>query len=95
MIYQRHIPPKELFSAQLEMLMRNGRLATVLVHLIGVMATIGMFWPFLDLVTIVLWALAFMVLLVVRSLHMRNALAERRFNSAPKALFWPLVLSDS
>ena len=45
MIYQRHIPSEELFSAQLEMLMQNGRLATVSIHLVGVFATILMFWP--------------------------------------------------
>ena len=40
MIYQRHMPREELFSAQLEMLMQNGRLATVVSHLIGVGATL-------------------------------------------------------
>ena len=40
MIYQRHIPREELFAAQLEMLMQNGRLATVSMHLVGVLATV-------------------------------------------------------
>ena len=46
MIYQRHIPRDELFAAQLEMLMQNGQLATVTAHLIGVGATMAIFWPF-------------------------------------------------
>ena len=48
MIYQRHIPNEELFSAQLEMLMQNSRLAMASIHLIGVFATVAMFWAYVD-----------------------------------------------
>jgi diguanylate cyclase (GGDEF)-like protein len=91
MIYQRHIPPEELFSSQLEMLMQNGRLATVSAHLVGVAATVMMFWPFMELTTILLWAAAFLILLLVRSLQMSNALVERRYQTKPKRVYWQLV----
>ncbi|NOR40138.1 MAG: diguanylate cyclase [Gammaproteobacteria bacterium] len=91
MIYQRHIPPEELFSAQLEMLIQNGRLATVSAHLVGVAATVMMFWPFMELTTILLWAAAFLILLLVRSLQMSNALVERRYQTKPKRVYWQLV----
>jgi hypothetical protein len=46
MIYQRHIPREELFAAQLELLMQNSRLAMASIHLVGVLATVAMFWAF-------------------------------------------------
>ncbi len=95
MIYQRHIPHEELFSAQLEMLMLNGQLATVSAHLIGVAATIAIFWPFLEFTTILLWAAAFLILLLVRSLQMSNALVERRYQTAPQRTFWQLVAGSA
>ena len=95
MIYQRHIPREELFSAQLEMLMLNGQLATVSAHLIGVAATIAIFWPFLDFTTILLWAAAFLILLLLRSLQMSNALVERRYHSAPGRTFWQLLAGSA
>ncbi len=91
MIYQRHIPPEELFAAQLEMLIQNGRLATVLAHLIGVAGTVLLFWPFMEFTAIMLGAAAFLILLLIRSLHMSNALVERRFLTSPKRLYWQLV----
>ena len=69
MIYQRHMPREELFAAQLEMLMQNGQLATVSSHIIGVAATMAMFWPFLNITSILLWAAAFLILLLLRSLQ--------------------------
>jgi diguanylate cyclase (GGDEF)-like protein len=92
MIYQRHIPSEELFSAQLEMLMQNGRLATVSIHLVGVFATILMFWPFMDLTVVLLWAAAFLILLLVRSLNMSNALVERRFETNPRRVYRQLII---
>jgi diguanylate cyclase (GGDEF)-like protein len=92
MIYQRHIPSEELFSAQLEMLMQNGRLATVSIHLVGVFATILMFWPFMDLTVVLLWAAAFLILLLVRSLNMSNALVERRFQTNPRRVYRQLII---
>jgi diguanylate cyclase (GGDEF)-like protein len=92
MIYQRHMPPEELFAAQLEMLIQNGRLATVVAHLLGVAGTVLLFWPFMAFNSIMLWAAAFLILLLVRSLHMSNALVERRFLTAPKRLYWQLVI---
>ncbi len=92
MIYQRHMPSEELFSAQLEMLMQNGRLATVSIHLVGVFATILMFWPFMDLTIVLLWAAAFLILLLVRSLNMSNALVERRFQTNPRRVYRQLII---
>jgi diguanylate cyclase (GGDEF)-like protein len=95
MIYQRHMPREELFSAQLEMLMQNGRIATVVSHLIGVGATVALFWPYLELTALLLWAAAFLILLLLRSLQMSNALVDRRFLTRPKRVFWQLVLGSA
>jgi len=92
MIYQRHIPREELFSSQLEMLMQNGRLATVSANLVGVAATVLIFWPFMELSTILLWAAAFLILLLLRSLQMSNALVERRYQTKPKRVYWQLII---
>ena len=92
MIYQRHIPPEELFSSQLEMLMQNGRLATVSAHLVGVLATVAMFWSFVSVSTILLWAAAFLILLLLRSLQMSNALVEHRYRTKPRRVFWQLII---
>ena len=91
MIYQRHIPAEELFAAQLEMLMQNGRLATVSAHLIGVVATVMMFWSFMDFTVILLWAAAFLILLLIRSLQMSNALVERLYRTKPRRVYWQLI----
>ena len=92
MIYQRHIPPEELFAAQLELLMQNGRLATVSIHLLGVLATIALFWPYVDITIVLLWAAAFLILLLIRSLHMSNALVERRFYTRPRRVYRQLLV---
>ena len=92
MIYQRYMPREELFSAQVEMLMQNGQLPTVAAHLIGVGAAIAMFWPFLDLLTVLLCAGAFLVMLLLRSLYMSRALASHAYRDNPRRVYgWLLV----
>lgn len=92
MIYQRHIPPEELISAQLEMLMQNGRLATFGMHIVGLLASVMMLWPFMPATTLFLWAAAFLILLLVRTLHMSNALVERRYQTHPRRVYRQLLL---
>jgi diguanylate cyclase (GGDEF)-like protein len=92
MIYQRHIPPQELITAQLEMLLQNGRRATIGLHLVGVLATLLVFWPFLGMTTLLVWGGAFLVLLLARSLLMSAALAQRLYQSHPRRIYWQLIL---
>jgi diguanylate cyclase (GGDEF)-like protein len=92
MIYQRHIPPQELIEAQLEMLLQNGRRATISMHLVGLIAAVLMFWPFFSLTALLLWAAAFLILLLARSLQMSNALLERRYQTHPKRVYWQLLI---
>jgi len=92
MIYQRHMPREELFSAQLEMLMQNGQLATVTMHLVGVLAAVGLFWSYMDVTSILLCAAVFLIFLLVRSLAMSNALVERKYQTQPKRVYRQLVL---
>ena len=92
MIYQRHIPREQLFVAQLETLMQNGRVATLSAHLVGVIATVLLFWQYLPLSVILLWAAAFVILLLLRSLQMSNALVERTFQSRPMRVYWQLIV---
>lgn len=91
MIYQRHIPEQELFIAQLETLMQNGRVATLSAHLVGVVATLLLFWQYLPLSVLLLWAAAFVILLLVRSLQMSNALVTRTFQTNPRRVYWQLI----
>ncbi|MFT4614439.1 MAG: diguanylate cyclase (GGDEF)-like protein [Bacteroidia bacterium] len=92
MIYQRHIPQAELIAAQLELLMQNGRIAMIGMQLVCVVGAVLMFWPFAAIDTILLWAAAFLLLLLARSLHMSNALVERRYESRPRLLYWQLIM---
>ena len=91
MIYQRHIPRDELLSAQLEMLLQNSRVSVVFANLIGILATLILFWGYIQLNSLLLWASLFTILLLVRSLHMSNALVERRFRSHPVRTYWQLI----
>lgn len=92
MVYQRSMPPEEMVAAQLELLMQNGRMVMVVTHMVGVAAMVMIFWPFVGLRGMLLWAAGFLILLLIRSLHMSNALAERRFRSAPRRLYWQLLV---
>ncbi|MEP1469847.1 MAG: GGDEF domain-containing protein [Halieaceae bacterium] len=95
MIYQRHIPQEELFSAQLELLMQHGRVATISSNMVGVLATIALLWPFADFAYLLLWACLVLIMLLARSLYMSNALVERRFQSHPKRVYWNLILGSA
>ncbi len=92
MIYQRHIPPEELFSAQLELLMTNGRIATISANMLGVLATMMLFWQFVDVGSLLLWAVLVLVLLLYRSLFMSAALSDRDYQTHPRRVYvWLLV----
>ncbi|MDH4040286.1 MAG: GGDEF domain-containing protein [Gammaproteobacteria bacterium] len=95
MIYQRHIPGDELFVAQLEALMQNGRVATMSVHLVGVVATVILFWQYLPLPVTLLWAAGFSIVLLLRSLQMSNALVERTYQSHPRRVYWQLLIGTA
>jgi diguanylate cyclase (GGDEF)-like protein len=92
MIYQPHIGDDELFAAQLEMLMQNGRVASMSSNFIAALAVVALLWPYFGLTQLLLWASLVLILLLLRSLHMSNALAERAYQRDPRRLFWRLVL---
>jgi len=95
MIYQRHIPREELFSAQLELLMQHGRVATISSNLVGVLAVIFLLWPFVELPYLLLWGAVVLIMLLMRSLSMSNALVERRFQTSPQRVYWQLILGSA
>ena len=95
MIYQRHIPREELFVAQLEALMQNGRVATLGAQLVGMLATVLLFWQYFPLTVTLLWAAGFVILLLLRSLQMSNALVERRYQTGPQRVYWQLILGTA
>lgn len=95
MIYLRNIPEGELFSAQLELLMQHGRVASMMANLIGVIAVMGLLWPYVDAGDLLLWGFGLLILLLLRSLHMSTALADRRYLSRPKKLFWQLIVGSA
>lgn len=92
MAYQRQIPDEELFSAQLEMLMQHGRIASMVANIVGILAFLALLWPYFDLLNMLLWGFGLLTILLLRSLHMSNALAARAYQSTPRRLFWWLVL---
>ena len=92
MVYQRQMPGEEMISAQLELLMQNGRMAMVVTQLVAVVAAMMIFWPFVGYSGVLLWGAGFLILLLVRSLHMSNALVSQRFRTAPKRLYWQLMI---
>lgn len=95
MIYQRHIPRQELVSAQLEMLMQNGRMATMSMHLLGALAAIALFWPYVAFNTLMLWAAGFLIILLIRSLQMSDALVERKYQTHPQRVYWQLIIGTA
>ncbi|WOJ93177.1 diguanylate cyclase [Congregibacter variabilis] len=95
MIYLRNIPEEELFCAQLELLMQHGRVASMMANLIGVIAVMGLLWPYFDAGDLLLWGFGILILLLLRSLHMSAALSDRRYLSRPKKLFWQLVAGSA
>jgi len=92
MIYQPHIGDDELFAAQLEMLMQNGRVASMSSNFIAALAVVALLWPYFELTQLLLWASLVLILLLLRSLHMSNALAERTYQRDPPRLSWRLTL---
>jgi len=92
MIYQRYIPNEELFASQLEMVMQNGRVTSIVANLLGVLAVLALFWQFLPFTWLLLWASSVLILLLVRSLFMSNALVERHYQSNPARVYWGLLL---
>ncbi len=92
MIYQQHMPADELVSAQLELLMQNSRLPTISVQVVGLVGSMLLFWPFMQIPTVLLSGAAFLILLLARSLHMSTALVERRFETHPVLLYWQLLI---
>lgn len=95
MIYLRNVPDEELFSAQLELLMQHGRVASMSANLIGALVVMLMLWPYYEAVDLLLWGASLLFLLLIRSLHMSSSLAERRFLHRPKRLFWQLILGSA
>ena len=94
MIYQRHIPRGELFSAQLELLMQHGRVATISANMVGVLAVMALLWPFVQVPYLLLWGAAVLIMLLARSLYMSNALVERRFQVNPRRVYWHLIIGS-
>ncbi|MEE4279994.1 MAG: GGDEF domain-containing protein [Halieaceae bacterium] len=91
MVYLRHIPAEELFSAQLELLMQHGRVASMQANLLGVLIALAVVWPYFDSTQLLLWGFGLLTLLLLRSMHMSSSLVDRRFQSRPRRLFFTLV----
>jgi diguanylate cyclase (GGDEF)-like protein len=84
-----------LFSAQLELLMQHGRVASMVSNLIGALAVMALLWPYYEAGTLLFWGFGLLALLLARSLHMSSALSERRFVDNPRGLFWGLVFGSA
>jgi diguanylate cyclase (GGDEF)-like protein len=95
MAFQRQIPSDELFSAQLEMLMQNGRIASMVANLLGVLAVLILLWPYYERLNLFLWCFGILALILIRSVQMTTSLATRAYQSKPARLFWWLLLGSA
>lgn len=95
MIYLRNIPDEELFGAQLELLMQQGRFAALGANVLGVFAMLVALWPYFSTRELSIWVAGMLVLLLARSAHMSRALASRTFRDRPVRLFWQLILGSA
>ncbi|MEM6773509.1 MAG: GGDEF domain-containing protein [Pseudomonadota bacterium] len=91
MVYLRNIPAEELFSAQLELLIQHGRIASMMSNLLGAVLMLLILWPYFEARTLLAWGVGVLSLLLLRSLHMSSALADRSFVNSPGPLFWRLI----
>jgi diguanylate cyclase (GGDEF)-like protein len=64
-------------------------------NLLGVGMTLAVLWPYFDSSLLLLWGFGLLALLLLRSLHMSVALADRRFVTRPQRVFWALVLGSA
>jgi diguanylate cyclase (GGDEF)-like protein len=94
-IYLRNISDDQLFSAQLELLMQHGRVASMISNLIGALAVMALLWPYYRASLLLLWGFGLLVLLLTRSMHMSSALSDRSFVSNPRGLFWQLIVGSA
>ena len=92
MVYQRHIPPGELLSAQLELLLQHSRVATVGANLLGLVAAVLLFWQFLPVAGLLAWAAVVLVLVVLRASYNQRALQFGEFHQRPRRVYLLLLL---
>lgn len=92
MIYQRHMPASELFAAQLELLLQHSRVATIGANLLGLVATVLLFWQFLPVYGLFAWALGVMVLILLRASFKQRALRRGEFHSRSHRVYALLLL---
>jgi diguanylate cyclase (GGDEF)-like protein len=92
MIYPQQITPDELLATQLELVMRNGRGLTLCSQLIGVAATLLLFWFYVPGPLLGLWAGAVVLLVVVHTFMVNRALSGHRYRDHPRARVWQLVI---
>ena len=62
MIYLRTIPGKQLFAAQLELLMQHGRIASTSINAVGALVVMSILWPYYEMRTLLLWGGGFLLL---------------------------------
>jgi diguanylate cyclase (GGDEF)-like protein len=94
-VYLRNISDDELFSAQLELLMQHGRVASMSANLAGAAILMAILWPYFEATQLLVWGFGLLTLLLLRSLYMSSALADRRFVDKPRRVFWTLVAGSA
>lgn len=92
MVYQQHIPEGELLSAQLELLLQHSRVATVGANLLGLLAAVLLFWQFLPLAALLVWAGVVLVLVALRASYSQRALQFGEYHRRPRRVYMLLLL---
>ena len=92
MLYQRKIARAEVLAAKLEFQLQQGRYALVSVQAMGIVATTLLLWFQMPRSAMLGWAMAMLVLLLIRSVRMSRALTKERYHAHAVSVFWGLLL---
>ena len=92
MLYQRKIARAEVLAAKLEFQLQQGRYALVSVQAMGIVATTLLLWFQMPRTALLGWAMAMLVLLLIRSVRMSRALTKERYHAHAVSVFWGLLL---
>ena len=86
------MPPQQLFSAQLELLLRTLSTGSVVSHSAGILVALMLLWDQVQPLLLFGWAGALFTVLLLRGWHMKSCLARRAEWDDPQRVCSQLVL---
>jgi len=89
------MPQDQLFSTQLEILMRNLARGTVMAHVAGIIVALLLLWTMVKPLLLFAWTTVLLLLLLLRSWHMQHTLDIGAHKVNPRQVCWQLLLGIS